>query len=126
MVQLFRVGALQLAFDRSVLAARLLCLLHDLKEQPALLGRPESTGLGKAIVAKRTVEGLRRDRATMVYTSQINADLHVRFVFAATIACCHELILSTAGAKEAETKYGTNNPSCSTSSGKALASFRRQ
>jgi hypothetical protein len=32
--------------------------LHDLMEQPALLGRPDSTGLGKTIVAERTVEGL--------------------------------------------------------------------
>jgi hypothetical protein len=68
-------------------------------EQPALLGRRESAGLGKTIVAKRTVEGLRGALAAMVYASQINADLYVRFVPAATIACCHELILSTTGAR---------------------------
>jgi hypothetical protein len=76
-----------------------LCSLHDLMEQPALLGRPESTGPGKTIVAKRTVEGLRGAIAAMVYASQINADLHVRFVPAATIAYCHELILSTLGVR---------------------------
>ena len=91
MVQLFRVGALQLAFDRSVLAARLLCLLHDLKEQPALLGRPESTGLGKAIVAKRTVEGPRRASASTVYAAPPDSDLHVRLVPVTTIARRHDL-----------------------------------
>ena len=50
------------------------------------------------------MEGLRGDRATMVYTSQINADLHVKFVPAATIACCHERVLSTAGTRESEAK----------------------
>jgi hypothetical protein len=34
----------------------------------------------------------------MFYPSQINADLHIKFVPAATIACCHKLILSTARA----------------------------
>jgi hypothetical protein len=76
-----------------------LCFVHDLMEQPALLGRPESAGLGKTIVAKTTVEGLRGAIAAMVYASQINADLHVRFVPAATIAYCHELIPSTIGAR---------------------------
>jgi hypothetical protein len=74
-----------------------LCSMRDLMEQPALLGRPESTGPGKTIVAKRTVEGLRGAIAAMVYASQINADLHVRFVPHATIAYCHQLILSRVG-----------------------------
>jgi hypothetical protein len=55
------------------------------------------------------MEGLRRDRAAMVYTSQINPDLHVRFVSAATIACCHELILSTARARNSEAKDAKQN-----------------
>ena len=76
-----------------------LCSLHDLIEQPALLGRSESTDPGKTIVAKGTVEGSRGAIAAIVDASQINADLHIRFFPAATIAYCHVLILAGVGVR---------------------------
>ena len=91
----------------------LLCSLHYLMEEPALLGRPDSTGPGKTIVAKRTVKGPRGAIAAMVYASQINADLHIRFFPAATIAYCHELILSTVRVRTPKLDAEQDHPNCS-------------
>jgi hypothetical protein len=61
-------------------------LLHDLWSSQRCSADPNLPVLAKTIVAKRTVKGLRGVIAAMVYATQINADLHVRFVPAATIA----------------------------------------
>jgi hypothetical protein len=59
----------------------------------------------------------------MVDTSRINAELHVSLFPAATIAYCHELILSTGGIRTSklDAKQTIRLPN---SSGNALMSFR--